>query len=313
MSADAERAYTPPVQRSVPVQPSSPPSWLAEVLAPHEGSGSTPYTWPDGIVRAVEDEGYVASFGREWTWFDRTQLDRPAGGGESERAFFAKTGIPPEDLAGARVLDAGCGMGRFADVAHRAGAEVVAVDLSEAVRSARRNLAPEVAVLQADLRALPLRRRSFDVVYSLGVLHHTPDAREAFEAIAELVRPGGTLAVWVYSSEPPTGRAHRVSDALRHLTSRLPHRLLLRLCRIAVPLGRLYRRPRGARLYPLLPVSVHPDPEWRVLDTFDWYSPRYQSKHRWAEVERWFAAIGFIDVRRQAAEVAVSGRRPAEA
>lgn len=49
---------------------------------------------------------------------------------------------------------------------------------------------------------------------------------------------------------------------------------------------------------------------WRVLDTFDWYAPTYQSMHDPEEVRRWFQAAGLIDVRILEAPVAVRGRRP---
>ena len=85
---------------------------------------------------------------------------------------------------------------------------------------------------------------------------------------------------------------------------------LLRLCGIAAPLGAFYRTRLGRYLSPLLPVSRHPDPEWRVLDTFDWYAPRYQWKHDWAEVEGWFQGAGLTDIHRHEVAVSVSGRRP---
>jgi hypothetical protein len=72
------------------------------------------------------------------------------------------------------------------------------------------------------------------------------------------------------------------------------------------------RFPAGTQLIDMVvPVSNHPDPEWRVLDTFDWYSPRYQWKHTYREVERWFRDLRFQDVRRGRVPVSIRGRRPA--
>jgi SAM-dependent methyltransferase len=210
------------------------------------------------------------------------------------------------------VLDVGCGMGRFADVAASCGAKVVAVDLSAAVDAAAVNLArhQDVAVIQADVFDLPLRPESFDLIYSIGVLHHTPDTRAAFEQLPRLLRPGGEIAIWVYSREGRLRWHFWLSTQYRRFTHRMSHERLLRWCRRLEPLGRLYRTRYGKYAYPLLPVSTHPKKEWRVLDTFDWYSPRYQWKHTWDEVEGWFRAAGLADVRRQPFEVSVSGRRP---
>jgi hypothetical protein len=66
----------------------------------------------------------------------------------------------------------------------------------------------------------------------------------------------------------------------------------------------------GGLLFTLLPISVHPDPEWRVLDTYDWYSPRYQSLHTFPEVYRWFRSEGFTDIALHDFPIAVSGTKP---
>jgi SAM-dependent methyltransferase len=265
-----------------------------------------------GVMRFVDSDSYAQSFGREWNWFSQTQLDRPAENQvESRETFAAKTGLTPQDLEGKTVLDVGCGMGRFAEVASSYGANVVGVDLSSAVDAAYGNLGerPNTAFLQTDVFELPLREESFDLIYSIGVLHHTPDTRAAFLRLPRLLKPGGRIVIWVYTSERRVGYA--ASDLLRNLTTKMDDERLLKLCRGAAPLGALYRTRFGRYLSPLLPVSHHPDPEWRVLDTFDWYAPKYQWKHDWPEVEGWFREAELEDVARHGVPVAVSGRRPA--
>lgn len=254
---------------------------------------------------------YTESFGFEWTRHPRTQLDGP-GQDESERTFREKTGLTPQDIRGKRVLDAGCGVGRFLEVVSRWGAwEAMGIDASEAWRVARKNLEERenVTVWPQDLFALdPTRHQPFDVIYCLGVLHHTPDPAAAVRAIAPLVKPGGRLCVWVYGR---MGSWATVASIYRRVTTRLPHWLLHLLCYVAVPWHYVRRIPWvGPAIWLLFPCSTHPKWRWRVLDTFDWYSPTYQSQHTETEVKAWFIDAGFQDIRVGDFPVSVSGVAP---
>jgi hypothetical protein len=72
----------------------------------------------------------------------------------------------------------------------------------------------------------------------------------------------------------------------------------------------LVGRPASAVIAWVVPMSFNKDPEWRVLDTFDWYSPWYQSKHSYEEVFRWFESCGLEDLRVEREPISVNGRRP---
>ena len=249
-----------------------------------------------GVPRFVAHGAYAVSFGRQWHWFRKVQLDSASGGDESERALTATTGWTDADYRGKLVLDAGVGAGRFAEIAANKGADVVGVDLTRAVDAAYQNLGarPNVHLLQADIFALPFREGTFDLAYSVGVLHHTPNPALAFAHVAAVVRHGGALAIYVYARYGPSAR---FSDALRVISTRLPLPVVRAISALAVPAYYLYRVPvLGGILGIVLPISVHPDWRWRWLDTFDWYTPRYQWKLLYPEVFRWFRANGFRDV-----------------
>jgi SAM-dependent methyltransferase len=262
-----------------------------------------------GIPRFVESDDYTASFSFEWNLYRKTQLD-DATSRESEETFREKTGLRPEDVAGRLVLDVGCGMGRFAEVVSRWGGRVVGIDLSLAVEAAQANLGERgnVRILQTDLFRLPFRPGSFDIVYSLGVLHHTPNCEKAFRQIVPFIRPGGRLCVWVYGTMALWAHFARL---YRRVTIRMPPRLLHALCHVAIPWYYIRRLPvLGGLLWTVFPTSLHTDPQWRVLDTFDWYSPRYQSLHTYPEVYRWFRTEGLEDIQLLDFPVAVSGVKP---
>jgi SAM-dependent methyltransferase/uncharacterized protein YbaR (Trm112 family) len=243
----------------------------------------------DGIPRlAGSTESYAASFGRQWNRFD---VARPE---EDEATFLVKTNASAQDLVGKLVLDAGCGGGRYARLLGSHGAQVIAVDLSSAVAKASSLCAsfPNVLILQADLLDLPLAEGVFDLVYSIGVLHHTPDPRRAFHEIALRVKPGGRLAVWLYRRNTPP--QEWVNTALRSVTTRLPSTILESLC---TGLGAVGSVPVLNRtLNKIANFSNHPDWTLRVCDNFDWYAPRYQSHHSLDQVKSWFIEEGFANV-----------------
>jgi SAM-dependent methyltransferase len=267
----------------------------------HEGTLRCPmcgrnYRITGGIPRFVEGGSYAASFGRQWHWFRRVQLDSQSGSDESARTLAATTGWTEADYRGRLVLDAGVGAGRFAEVVANNGGEVVGVDLSRAIDAAYENIGrrPNVHLVQADIMAIPFREGTFDLAYSIGVLHHTPDPERAFGRVAAAVRKGGALAIYVYARYGPS---HRFSDAIRRVTTRLPLPVLRAVSALAVPAYYLYRVPViSGPLGMVCPISQHPDWRWRWLDTFDWYSPKYQWKLLYPEVFRWFQSNGFRNI-----------------
>lgn len=103
---------------------------------------------------------------------------------------------------GKRVLEIGVGMG--ADFVRwvRAGADAAGIDLTHrAVTLTRARLADEGLtgdVRQADAEQLPFEEGTFDIVWSWGVLHHTPDADRALVEATRVLRPGGRYVVMVY-------------------------------------------------------------------------------------------------------------------
>ncbi len=259
--------------------------------AASDGLGCRPcgasYPIQGGILR-LGGQAYVASFGRQW---NRYEVARPE---EDAAVFRVKTGLDPASLAGQLVLDAGCGGGRYARLLGSLGARVVGVDLSSAVDAAARLCAdlPDVQIAQADLLELPLAPGRFDVAFSIGVLHHSPDPRRAFARVAACVRPGGRLAVWLYRRNTPP--QEWLNSGLRAATTRLPARVLEGL---SAALGVVGSVPvLKQTLNKVANFSNHPDWTLRVCDNFDWYAPKYQSHHTVAELMGWFAEEGFTDL-----------------
>ena len=108
-----------------------------------------------------------------------------------------------EDTAGKDVLEVGIGLATDFVRFVRAGASATGIDLTEAaVAAARERLRQEeleAEVLVGDAESLPFEDASFDVVYSYGVLHHTPDTAAAVREVHRVLRPGGEARIMLYS------------------------------------------------------------------------------------------------------------------
>lgn len=264
-----------------------------------------------GIPRFVPAENYAESFGLQWNRFRRTQLDCVSGTSISRDRFYRYTGWSPDELRGKRVLDVGCGAGRFTEVALDAGAEVVAIDYSSASDACLQNHRARagLTVLQADIYQLPFAPGSFDFVYCLGVLQHTPNVRAAFLALPPQVAPGGRLTVDLYPRL--AGNVLWPKYWLRPFTRRLPKPTLMSAVEAAVPvllpvsrlLGRLPGVGRKLRhVVPVvnyegvLPLSDAQLKEWAVLDTFDMLSPTHDHPQSAEALQRWFQEAQMTDV-----------------
>lgn len=148
-------------------------------------------------------------FGENWRSFANTLSQRSIE--EAERGLIRL--FPKGELQGQRFLDVGCGSGLHMLAAQRLGAaEVVGIDLdSVSVSTTQAVLSTHASgrTWSVNLRSVfdlnPHRDGVYDVVYSWGVLHHTGDMWIAIRKAAEMVAPGGYLALALYRRTPLCG------------------------------------------------------------------------------------------------------------
>lgn len=207
-----------------------------------------------------------------------------------------------EDFRGKTVLDAGCGSGAHLRLLAPVVKRGVGVDL-HAAAIARERLADlrNVAVIEGDVAGLN-RPEKFDIVYSVGVVHHTEDPDGTVANLARLVKPGGVLAVWVYGWEGNWLNRVLLEWAKDRVFHRLPR-----------PALRALAWGVTAALYPLvqtiyrLPIAGLPYHDYfRLFRELSFYrnwinvfdkmnAPRTHFIPR-AQVEGWFPPARFTDV-----------------
>ena len=189
-------------------------------------------------------------------------------------------GIPEEEYKNRRILDCGCGTGEFSCWYAAQGNQVTAVDLSgPSLEHARAyaeeyDLSDQVDFVRMSVLDLDFPDDTFDLVYSYGVLHHTPDPVRGLENMIRVCKPGGIVVVSVYSSY-----------------SRFIHRLKQRLINRIAGDDIEKRFKWGKRLFPFtarkLKLRAH-DASDAIL--YDQFSIPHESLHTVGEVLGWLDA-----------------------
>ncbi len=250
------------------------------------------YPIRDGIPDFVEDREAVGQDSPVYDAMWRMHPDRRYTGRVEEytRKFqrFAQLPEPLESyVRGKIVLDGGCGEGRFTFLMSALGARhVIALDYAPyALRRARMQSGnpPNASFIRASILNPPLVPEAFDFVFSMGVLHHTPDSKKSFQAIRTALKPGGFLSIYVYRtlSLPLAGWP------LRLITRRMS---VDRVERLSVFFGWHY----DPKVKPTISIGGlgRRLGRWDVLGlghvSFEGLSTPYLREHSRGEAVRWF-------------------------
>ena len=281
---------------------------------------------PSFVPKGALDDQTIRSFSEKW---EKHRYYR-----EHTRAFYtswylARFGFGDEAGLAAFlrdkrfVLDAGTGAGRdAANFAALTGGTVVGVDtawhaLSTAAADPSRAAAIAegknvVALVHADLHALPFPDGFFDYISCDLVIHHTPEPRTAFEALARKLAPGGEIAVYVYRKKSVI--REYTDDYVREQIKHLSFEEALEITRSITKLGQAFAALRQKiTIEEDIPVLGIPRGEydvqrflhWHVLKCFwnddfdfftnnvvnaDWYHPVHCHRFTPDEFRAWFPA-----------------------
>jgi SAM-dependent methyltransferase len=232
----------------------------------------------------------IKGFGEQWLAWNKGYFENGMIYGQKEEDELADFkhifGISePSQLSGKLILDAGCGSGRLtANIGRFANnALVVGVDISHSAQVAYKNTKDlsNVHIIQANLLRLPIRPRTFDYIWSEGVIHHTPNSRETFSCLDQKLSTTGSIYVWVYPNYRfrPYDLARKVLWKPYFLPASIRYCLSFLL---------------GIPLFVLLKVLQKKD-TFRsiVFRFFDSLTPEFQHNHSREEVEEWFSVHGY--------------------
>jgi 2-polyprenyl-3-methyl-5-hydroxy-6-metoxy-1,4-benzoquinol methylase len=270
------------------------------------------YTVRAGIPRFVPESSYTDHFGLQWNVYTRTQLDSYTGRPITRERLRRVLGPVFDALGGKHVLECGCGAGRFTEILLQQGADVTSIDLSSAVDANARNfpIGERHHVAQADIMALPLSPKSFDVVLCLGVIQHTPSPEAAIAELYRCVAPGGVLAIDHYTHSLRWYTT--LAPLFRQILRRLPPQASLRITRALVfallPLHKrfMHNRPVRALLSRISPVQCYYNEypqldddlqrEWALLDTHDSLTDWYKHLRSRRSIRRTLEQLGLEQI-----------------
>ena len=178
------------------------------------------FTHYGGHILTEKSKGSPERFGFSWERFKKNT-------DEQELQFQGWTNLlgPSDVWNGVKFMDVGCGAGRNSYWAMKYGAaEGLAIDVDDrSLNAAKEKLAEYPSMGVKYLSAYDIDEHDqYDIVFSIGVIHHLSDPELAVRRMTQATRPGGKVLIWVYGKENLGGYVLLLDPLRKYLFSRMP-------------------------------------------------------------------------------------------
>ncbi|MCA6379085.1 MAG: class I SAM-dependent methyltransferase [Cytophagales bacterium] len=251
------------------------------------------------------DVDTVLSFGSEWEAFNNFSHHEIKTIGDD---YFD---LLPLGISEFTALDVGCGSGRWALYLSDRVKFIEAIDPSSSVWTAKkllRNL-NNIRVTHASVENLPFADNSFDLVYSLGVLHHVPNTYLAIQRCFEKAKHRGFFLLYLYYNLENRGIIFRFffscSNILRNIISTLPSSAKKLICNVIAtlvywPLAKLsaFVSYFSTSLSSKLPLSYYKKTSFLIMrnDALDRFGTPLEKRFSKGEITDMLTEAGFVDI-----------------
>lgn len=241
------------------------------------------------LEKSERQKQTIEMFGHEWQHYDQwgwlddypsntKECEMIYNGGlksQGEASFYNKAPFMAGDLhTNAIILDAGCGNGRHTRISAEKVALVFCVDASEAIYSARKNLADKgnVCFLRADIFNLPFADNTLDASYSIGVMQHTGNARAFMKSLLRVTKENHPITINCYGKGL---WSYELFDwSLRQCITRLPKEKQMSITSKIAKFER-WMCGRKSRMVQFIRKCIHTQLCIHGSDCimYDWYAP----------------------------------------
>lgn len=250
----------------------------------------------------------VEAFGEEWTKFSDFSEEEIKKIGDEYFDIF-----PPTLLqTNSKILDVGCGTGRWTKYLSDKVGMIDAVDPSKAIFSADELLknCKNVRLSRATSGTLPFKDETYDMVMSIGVLHHIPDTLKAMKDCVQKVKPGGYFYTYLYYSLDNRGFFYKAlfsfTDILRKIISRLPSGLKKFTCDIIavvfympfILLAKFLAKIGLKKTAEKIPLSYYKNKSFFIIrnDALDRFGTRLEQRFSRAQITTMLQSCGLHQI-----------------